>query len=257
MLVLILALLLGQSSVGKPAESNPRTTETQTQKQGQSQTETCVNVGGNCSVGNPSTEAGQQAKSNDDFGILDMLYKIAGIAGVLGAWVLLGIVLYQTKITQKELRLTHRPKRIVRKIAIPALKSLNRKSPMNDWTQEMKGYYWLANVGGLTATVTSTLEGIWVANGLPMEIPGEGDNGRKMNIILKPGESQKINHPDTVIPAEDAMDLIEGKANAFVIVRIEYIDEAGIIRNTSACRRYDPTTEQFTRVDNPDYEYAD
>jgi hypothetical protein len=254
-LIFFLALLL-QSPVNQAANTNPGATDSQQRKSDTAASGACINVGGTCSVGKIDSNSEQQQPQASG-GFLHSAYELAGVVSGLATVALLIFVGIQTKATYDTLQLTHRPKIIVRNIVIPPLKFLNRKSPMNKWTQELTGYYAVANVGGLPATICHVVEGIWVEKGLPMERPDRDQAGRKVNIILAPGESKEIDFPMMTIPAEDARALINGEANAFFLIHFDYVDSSKIIRRVSACRRYDPDSEQFTRVDNPDYEYAD
>jgi hypothetical protein len=192
--------------------------------------------------------------------IKDCLYRaylLSTIIGVFGAALGIIFLLRQTKATEELLRLTHRPKVVVRNIVIPELTKLNRRTPMNEFTQKLTGYYTVANTGGIAATINHVIEGTWCEKGLPMERPDRKQPGRKVNIALAPGESKEVDFLSITLSERDATALIFGDSSAYFLVRIRYADEKGFVRETSACRKFDPDAMSFTRVDNPDYEYAD
>jgi hypothetical protein len=153
--------------------------------------------------------------------------------------------------------LTHRPKIIVRNIVIHGLEQLNRHTPMNQLSQDLTGYYTVANRGGLPCTIQSVFEGNFVGAELPMERPDRGNPGRQLNIPVAPGESREIPFGHVVLSVNDTIDLINGKTSEFFIVRIRYMDTGNIIRETSACRRFNPSSNRFSREENEDYEYSD
>jgi hypothetical protein len=187
----------------------------------------------------------------------DLLYRAYLIATILGVLVALGAlcILYaQTKATQETLRLTHRPKIVVRNIVIPELARLNRKTAMTQWTQNLTGHYTVVNTGGLPATITRLIEGTWCGKTLPMERPDRGHSGKTVAMKLSSGESREIDFGNIFLAAEDTVDLIDADTKAFFLVQVEYIDEERIKRRTSACRCFDPTTNAFTIEMNPDYE---
>jgi hypothetical protein len=163
----------------------------------------------------------------------------------------------QAKSLKEEIRLTHRPRLIVRNIVIAGLENLNRKTSMNKWSQKLTGYYTVANVGGLPATIQWIGEGAWVEKVLPMKRPDQEQPGRNVTVQLEPGESKQLNFGEIVFDVEDACDLIDGKSRAFFLARIRYRDLAGISRETGVCRVFDGTLQYFVRTDNTDYEYSD
>ena len=159
--------------------------------------------------------------------------------------------------TKQALFLTHRPRVIVRNIVIPELAKLNRQTPMNQWTQMLSGYYTLANTGGLPATINRAIEGVWIQGGLPMERPDRDNAGRTLSIRLNPGASKEICLTNIILPEDDAIGLINGVTNAYLLVQVDYVDDNNTIRHTSACRKFDPTAKRFVKLADSDYEYAD
>ncbi|MGA3054195.1 MAG: hypothetical protein ABSD63_08310 [Candidatus Korobacteraceae bacterium] len=183
---------------------------------------------------------------------LAILAVIAAGIGLETLW----IIKRQTDITEQTLLLTHRPKITIRNIVIPELTKLNRQSPMNQWSAALVGYYTLANVGGFSATIQNVVDGIWAEKGLPMERPDRGRPERGIGVILAPGESTEISF-NVVLGADDACRIIDGDFAVYILVQVIYVDNSKVVRKTSACRKFDLTEQRFTRVDDPDYEYAD
>jgi hypothetical protein len=180
------------------------------------------------------------------FGITALFAILAFVASV-----------WQGKSASDMVILTHRPKIIVRNIVIPALASLNRKAPMSQWTQDLTGYYTVANTGGLPCTIQTVCEGNFVGVDLPMERPDRNNQGRQINMVLAPGEAKELPFGHVILGEDDACDLIDGKTSNFFIVRVRYTDNGKVVRETSACRRFNPTSSRFIRVANRDYEYSD
>lgn len=134
---------------------------------------------------------------------------------------------------------------------------LNRQTPMNQWSQMLSGYYTVANIGGMPATITRAIEGVWTEAGLPMERPDRNETGRPLSIRLNPGASREISLASLILPEDDAIGLINGVVNAYLLVKIEYVDDSNTIRHTSACRKFDQAAKRFARLEDSDYEYAD
>jgi hypothetical protein len=182
---------------------------------------------------------------------------------IVGLWTLWVIhrqttaIEQQAGIMERQTVLAYRPKIVIRNIVIHGLEKLDRQTPMNQWSTDLTGFYTVANVGGTPTTVRRIIDGAWVEKGLPMERPDRSNVGRTVNIPLAPGESIEIDFGHIALTGEDACDLIEGKSIAYFLGRIEYIDSSKIVRETSACRTFDPKVKHFIRVDNPDYEYSD
>jgi hypothetical protein len=155
-------------------------------------------------------------------------------------------------------RLTHRPKLIIRNVVIHGMAKLNSQTPMTEQSTVLNGYYTVANVGGLPAILKKRKEGTWCDNkGLPMERPDRENPGKICNDVIAPGESTEFSFHDMVLSTEDAVDLVLQKTTAYFLVQIEYTDEAGIKRQTSACRKFFQDIKRFGRIEDPDYEYAD
>jgi hypothetical protein len=164
----------------------------------------------------------------------------------------------QADAAQDMLRLSHRPKLIVRKITIPAMDKLNNnRTPMGEITSEMNGWYEIANIGGTVAEIVHVKEGIHTDTHLPMERPDSSNAGRNIIKQLTAGEACRIEFPMVNLSETDTVDIMDKKADAFFIVSIEYLDGAHIKRTTSACRKWDQQVRRFVTVNNPDYEYAD
>ena len=47
------------------------------------------------------------------------------------------------------------------------------------------------------------------------------------------------------------------RLNLYVLGRVDYTDELGMTRSTGFCRRFDDSLDRFSRVEDPDHEYAD
>ena len=163
----------------------------------------------------------------------------------------------QANATEQMLLLTHRPKIIIRNVVIPELLITNRDTPMNQLTDTFEGYYYVANVGGQPATIRRTTEAIMTGPDLPMERPDKNLSERSISITLAPGESRKVSLDETTLPTQDVCLLINAEINAYLLLLIEYTDTTGTVRHTSACRKFDPASKCFVKVDNPDYEYTD
>jgi hypothetical protein len=46
------------------------------------------------------------------------------------------------------------------------------------------------------------------------------------------------------------------RMNVYLLVQVVYTDNARIVRKTSACRKFDPTEQRFTRIDNAEPGFA-
>jgi hypothetical protein len=185
-----------------------------------------------------------------------VLVVLAGAAAVF-SFLAFRATRRQAIAAESTLLLTFRPKIIVRNVVARGLETLNRQTSMNKMTSDLTGYYVVANIGGRPAIIKAVTEGAWVDKALPMERPDVNSPGRAMQIKLDPGESKVIDFHHIELNVEDAVDLINQEKAAYLIVRITYSDEAGIKRETSACRRFDRESKGFIRTDNPDYEYSD
>lgn len=168
----------------------------------------------------------------------------------------------QTKATEKTLVLTQRPRIIVRNFYFSELKGTGGILPPTGVQNGSlcHGQFYIANSGGTNARIQEIDCRIWVDaedGRLPMKRPYEGQMGTQMNKILAPGQSTPWAFSRERPLMHQAMNIGTGKTAIYVLGWIGYTDDLGIYRRTCFCRKYDPSTERFRPVDDPDYENAD
>jgi len=122
------------------------------------------------------------------------------------------------------------------------------------------GQFYIANSGGTDAHVREVDCRVWVDaedGRLPMKRPYEGQVGTPMDKVLSPGQSMPWTFSREQALMHQGLNIGTGATVLYVLGRIGYTDDLGIYRWTCFCRKYNPTTERFTPIDDPDYENAD
>lgn len=153
------------------------------------------------------------------------------------------------KATREEFIATHRPRILVH--------SFHYSSEGADKIGAMFSY---VNTGASAATVEAIAGQIAEVFEIPSRAPSIGPQklvGKK----LAGGEeamftiSSSLTHKQMVIDGERKR---RGHSYLFAVCTgyVAYSDELGIRRKTGFCRRYDPDTRSWLRVENSDYEYA-
>jgi hypothetical protein len=157
------------------------------------------------------------------------------------------------------IRLTHRPRIIVRNVVIENIEKLNRSTSDRNLLDidfsDFKGHYTLANIGGTVAKQVHISHGIYVGTALPMERPAT--QTIKPVPALQPGVAQSIALPAIALSPGNGVAVKNEKADIYWLSLIKYADELGNVRETSICRRFDRQAKRFVRVEDSDYEYAD
>lgn len=177
-----------------------------------------------------------------------------------------------TVLTRKSLVLTQRPRLTIRNIVLDepnySLRFLapTSKDPTFMPGEVIKGNLSLANTGNGEAIIRNTYFRIahWgEPERLPMRWPYDADKGGILcpdGIELHPGQATECSFSG-IGPSIDqithAGDPDSGKLNMYVLGRVEYADELGLIRRMVFCRRYHRGFDKFVRVRDPDYENAD
>ncbi|MBU2519195.1 MAG: hypothetical protein KKB57_16545 [Proteobacteria bacterium] len=156
---------------------------------------------------------------------------------------------------------THRPKLIIRRIVV----EFDKKG------EEGKNgiFFVIYNVGNTDAHIIEYLVHTKPIKGaLPPTPQYRGYEMVKTDILVRPGSTQEMKIGMDRIEA-GLMEMIgrtrqlvpemlpEKMHDEYLVGYINYRDNNGNIRQTAFCRKYDFGTKRFTRVDDPDYEYAD
>jgi hypothetical protein len=157
-------------------------------------------------------------------------------------------------LTRESLLLTHRPKIIFRNVDISVRVGVDSVED---------GQIWATNTGNSRATLIR-FEAQWLAED---RLPNKNPYARRQPttpcaIRLPPGQTRPIDLPTLYfgdMAAHKAVwdDPAARGPSLFLVGIAKYIDDAGTLRGTAFCRRYDRATQRFHAVDDPDYEYAD
>ncbi len=169
-----------------------------------------------------------------------------------------------TELTRQSILLTHRPKLIVRRVWVPDHEVKDAKTRnLDPRLQEgvvPHGHFYVANVGESVATVRRHYSEILRAERLlmlPMKTSEEGIEPRDGNWTIAAVASEPIKCTTVGYPALHSMQRVnDGWEHIWLLGWIEYIDELNVTRRTDFCRRWDPTKQRFSPVDDPDYEHA-
>lgn len=143
----------------------------------------------------------------------------------------------------------HRPKLLARHVQLFPLDAHKALSIRYEW----------ANVGGTPAYWFESNSTVLIADDLPA-VP-EYEKGRKdEHDPIKLGTGQFTvtsgQHPIPLLRPEITQ-IEEGVTKLFLYGYVRYRDEAGTEWSTAFCRRYNPISKRFDRVDDPDFDYAD
>jgi hypothetical protein len=175
----------------------------------------------------------------------------------------------QAKIANENLLLQFRPKLIVRNVVVkPAMQDARiDETLLFIPNHPVGGQFYVANVGGSPATVTESLCIVhWQKGPLPMRRPYEGLNGNNpVTGRIKAGDRRTV-----IFASQKIFDLTAGALGSiqfpdvkpewhiWIMGWIEYTDELGSSnRRTAFCRRYEPRTNRFVVVRDPDYEHEE
>ena len=128
--------------------------------------------------------------------------RVLVVVGIITCF-FIGVQSWYTRISARDARdsikLTHRPKIIIRSVVIPWIEILNRRTPMKTIAsadldaEQLGGFFYAVNIGNQPATIIGLDEYMLFTDRLPMERPYEsGKERRILNIKLQPGEACKI-----------------------------------------------------------------
>ena len=74
---------------------------------------------------------------------------------------------------------------------------------------------------------------------------------------IRVGRTIRIAFTPEPTDGRDLALLSQGVSAAYLLGAIQYRDRQGAIRTTAFCRRYNLRTNEFERVENPQYEYQE
>jgi len=180
-----------------------------------------------------------------------------------GLWV---TSIWQWNIANKTLALQFRPKLIVRNFEIPLRLEGGNAKYYFIRNELVSGQFYVANIGDGPATITESLCIVYWQKGLvlPMRRPYEGNDGNNpvAGKIEPGGRLTAVFQSEELLPISQIEIGMMGYPyspswRVYIMGWIEYSDDLGIGRRTAFCRRFDPTTNRFMPVDDPDYEKAE
>ena len=202
-----------------------------------------------CGKGEPEKESGQAGDK-----IIQYTFWLTGFTGAL---VLVGIgqagfLGLQIMLARNEFDATHRPKLIVRRVSADCLK-------VGELPQAQ---FIIANVGGSAATLLEGNAALVFQRGsmLPAIPPDDGDHNRMPETIYRPGPGAPTKaYRQTILSGEELAIVKDPASLGFCIAGyIKYRGRKnGPIYYTAFGRRYDPASERFAVLDDPNYEYSD
>jgi len=172
----------------------------------------------------------------------------------------------QWNIANKTLALQFRPKLIVRNFEIPLRLEGGNAKYYFIRNKLVSGQFYVANIGDGPATITESLCIVYWQKGLvlPMRRPYEGNDGNNpvAGKIEPGGRLTAVFQSKELLPISQIEIGMMGydyspSWRVYIMGWIEYSDDLGIGRRTAFCRRFDPTTNRFMPVDDPDYEKAE
>jgi hypothetical protein len=159
---------------------------------------------------------------------------------------------------------THRPKLIIRRI------SLDEGTPITTpISRPWKIQFIIANVGGSRATITESNATFLEIGGedLPAIPPFSNETDTIKTLIREAGQSDP---PECLYLDEETVKKLifrqmqvasawegNGESLFYFFGYIQYRDGVEIERRMAFCRRYNLITKRFSKIDDPDYEYAD
>jgi hypothetical protein len=163
-----------------------------------------------------------------------------------------------TDLTRQSVLLTHRPKLIVRRVSVNGGISGFRAGGRAD------GKLRIINAGGTTAISMRVEVTAIVSGNLPMKPVYAEQEGIPLHGELAPGASVecKFRKDDGALNQGEASVVTnphQDERRFYVLGFVTYLDrgEPPITRCTYFCRMYDPDTNRFRAVTDPDYECAD
>jgi hypothetical protein len=171
--------------------------------------------------------------------------------------------------SEQALSLQFRPRLIVRNLIVhPTLEGVGDRSPDYYFVRNefVRGQFFVANVGNSRATITESFCNVyWMKGPLPMRWPYEGLDGNNpiLGTIEAGGRKTAIFSSTEAIPVGHTeiglMNYHDFNAvwSIYVMGWIEYRDNLGFERRTSFCRKFEPTSNRFVAVDDPDYEIVE
>lgn len=175
-------------------------------------------------------------------------------------------------IAYRILILAHPPELIVRNVQIqrPDMRKITLPDDLRK-VQAFMGQLLVPNTGKTTATIVHA--GCWVfliEGELPMERPYDGFSpntqviGPREQGKLLPGDSGVMLISSAASPVikggQDPMESLQGhpkQVNLYVMGWVFYEDDIGNRRRTAFCREWDWPTQNFVKVDNPNYEHEE
>ena len=170
----------------------------------------------------------------------------------------------QVELAREEFNATHRPRLTVREVMLFPF-------PLQTPTEEtgirptVKVRCVIANTGDGDGNIQESHFELQDVSGdylMPLQ-PVEGANPLGPTKLI-PG-THKFWEVRSTIGRIAFMKIVNSRNSAPIIPRrnlyfrgfIVYADINGVWRRMAFCRRFDPDTDSFRRIDNPDYEYAD
>jgi hypothetical protein len=169
-----------------------------------------------------------------------------------------------TELTRQSLILTHRPKLIIRNVAMDQEDRIFRweSLPGGGNPAAATGTLRIVNVGSSTAFVVSIACDVLLLEALPMKWPLPFDPVSDAVPIIAVPAGKYGTQPFPVggrapITSDELFKLSQGLLGLYVIGEIVYRDDLGNIRTTSFCREWRRGNPRFVAVENADYEHAD
>jgi hypothetical protein len=169
----------------------------------------------------------------------------------------------QRRIAERALVLAQRPRIKVREIE-PDF-TVNHEWYFQEG-EPVTGGFWIGNAGGSEAIVQIWRCHVWWSErGLPPAWPNiplfryEGSDDMP---ILTAGTHGLLKFQSPELMGKEGHDISTGRGDwrLYILGRITYADELGIMRTTAFCRRFQKQEEEagrFVRTDDPDLEYED
>jgi hypothetical protein len=249
MYVLLLLLILFPQSQMQPTpkakgpriehgNANPKTADPQQKDQSIPPDGTCVNVGGNCSIGEPPAEKKEQSDDDRTHEVLYRKYVYFTIAGVVGTWVLLVLVWLQARIAKIH---TDALVNSERAWVVAEMGKTERMIPADE-----VGWFWIRpkikNIGKTVARVRqirARLRFNKKGELLPPEPEyplGEGVDIQNINVLFPPEfTTQPI---ELIFTGDQLAKVNKGELLLYVHGFIVYLDFSGKERRTDFCYRY-------------------
>ena len=162
------------------------------------------------------------------------------------------------------LKVEHRPRLRVRQVRIPVLDEIDiskfpkwiRFQGQESVKSKHLGFFDITNIGGTSAMPLHAYINIRTS-----EIFGKlEEQFMDCNVrdMLYPGEVRTVRIEDQVPWSVSLIHQLErGNVPLFITGAIRYMDELECVRMTGFCRRFNPKTLRFEKVEDDDYEYED